>query len=219
MSYRSTLVLQELGRYRGDSASLSISLTNPDTGAAFTPTGCTLLFTLKRSRDLPDSSAVVQKSSAVGGITVANPSVVSLLPEDTDGLLPRVRYHFGVRAVVNATGETREVAEGSIEFENPTSRDSTLSIDTVTTRPSFVQNQIPFLGSVTGLTGGGSTKLDGQTTAGASAPLIVALSLNDDVQMWKLRAKGVGESEDGTSFVSPDDYHASTNNVIWVRVA
>ena len=79
---------------------------------------------------------------------------------------------------------------------------------------------IPFLPQVVGLTGGGATKLDGLldglALADIQAPFAVDLSLADDDQRWKLRAKGAGETEDGVAFVSPDN--ATFTAYIWVRI-
>ena len=79
---------------------------------------------------------------------------------------------------------------------------------------------IPFLPQVVGLTGGGATKLDGVLDGLAvtdiQAPFAVDLSMADDDQRWKLRAKGGGEVEDGVAFVSPDN--AAFTSYIWVRI-
>lgn len=56
-------------------------------------------------------------------------------------------------------------------------------------------------------------------TAGAVLPLVY-LTLEDGAwSCWTLRARGIGEDDDGTSYRVPDDYNASTNNVIWVKTS
>lgn len=79
---------------------------------------------------------------------------------------------------------------------------------------------VPFLPAITGLTGGGSTKLDGLldglALADVQIPCAVDLSLADDHQRWKLRALGGGEVEDGVAFVSPDS--ATFASYIFVRI-
>jgi hypothetical protein len=66
---------------------------------------------------------------------------------------------------------------------------------------------VPFLPQITGLTGGGTTKLDGLldglTVADVQTPAAFDLSLTDDDQRWKLRAKGVGETADGVGLIQP----------------
>ena len=49
-------------------------------------------------------------------------------------------------------------------------------------------------------------------------PVIFEISITDDSEFWKLRAKGYSEVDDDASFLLPNDYNASTNNVIWCRI-
>jgi hypothetical protein len=66
---------------------------------------------------------------------------------------------------------------------------------------------VPFLPQITGLTGGGATKLDGLleglVVTDVQTPFAVDLSFSDDLQRWKLRAKAVGEVADGVSLIAP----------------
>ena len=75
-----------------------------------------------------------------------------------------------------------------------------------------------FLPLVTGLTGGGATNLDGQTTVGLTVPRLFSVSISDNFEIWKLRTKAGGDVVDGTSIVQPVDFNASTNNVVFVRI-
>lgn len=74
---------------------------------------------------------------------------------------------------------------------------------------------------ITGLTGGGSTKLDGITTTtkavGSLQILTRQISGAWSQSTWKLIAGTTAEDEDA-GVVRPDDYNASTNAKIWVRV-
>ena len=126
----------DLIRYRGDSADLTIPLTNPDTGAAFPPSGHNLLWTLKAKASDLDSAALVQKISTVGGITLANPSVVSLVPADFALLLADVCYEWDVQAQNLTTGAVRTVARGTLAFAFDVSKTTALAIPTTTTNPS-----------------------------------------------------------------------------------
>jgi hypothetical protein len=142
MSYRGTLALQELGRYHGDNAALSIALTDPDTGSSFTATGHTLQFTLKRDPSQADADSLVQKLSSVGGITVANPSVVSLVPDDFESILAERLLHWDLRAQNNSTGAIKTVARGTIIFPHTVAQSFGLSVDTYTTSPSSLLNKV-----------------------------------------------------------------------------
>ncbi len=69
---------------------------------------------------------------------------------------------------------------------------------------------------IIGLTGGGSTKLDGLDTVSTyGAGTVAVLTYGDAAQWWKLRTKAIGEVEDGASLVAPDD----SSTLIWVRIA
>jgi hypothetical protein len=56
-------------------------------------------------------------------------------------------------------------------------------------------------------------------TAGRSRPWVIITLESDTWCTWTLRTRGVGESDDGDAYRVPSDYHATTNNVIWVRSA
>ncbi len=71
-------------------------------------------------------------------------------------------------------------------------------------------------GRITGLTGGGSTKLDGVATAAKTAGYIIVLVVSGSAQIWQLQAGT--DAEDGAYVVRPDDYNAGTNAKIWVRL-
>lgn len=128
----------ELTRYRGDGSTLSIPLINPDTGAAFTPTGYVLLFTAKKRATSADTAAVCQKISSVGGITVANPAVVTLVANDfgEDKFRANVIYEIDVQAQPSGGGSPLTVRRGTLFFAEDVSKELTLSIDTYTTSPS-----------------------------------------------------------------------------------
>jgi len=80
---------------------------------------------------------------------------------------------------------------------------------------------IPFLPAITGLTGGGATKLDGLldglAVGDVQLPFCVDISPNDDDQRWKLRAKGGGETADGVGLVQPVNTNFSTYIFIRIR--
>jgi len=69
---------------------------------------------------------------------------------------------------------------------------------------------------ITGLTGGGATKLDGITTAG-KASLLATLYLASELQDWLLFT-GTDAEDSAAGIVRPDDYAATTNEQVWKRV-
>lgn len=140
MSRASNLPLTDLARYRGDSSALSIPLTDPDTGAAFTPNAETdvFLFTIKADAAADaDAAALCQKSSAVGGLTVANPAIATLVPGDfgDTGLRSAVTYEFDLQ-VQRGDGAPKTLAKGTVYFEQDVTRELSLSIATLVVQPS-----------------------------------------------------------------------------------
>ena len=70
--------------------------------------------------------------------------------------------------------------------------------------------------AITGLTGGGSTKLDGIVTAGKSS-LLTTIYVSGELQDWLLLS-GTDAENSAAGIVRPDDYHASTNAQVWKRL-
>lgn len=77
------------------------------------------------------------------------------------------------------------------------------------TDAKFVQNR----SLITGLTGGGGTKLDGIATVGVAAGALVAV-MGDTVSHYRLKAGTTAESS--PNVIRPDDYNASTNAKYWL---
>lgn len=129
----------DLVRYRGDGATLALSLTQPDTGGAFNPTGEILLFTIKEDADDLDADALVQKLSTIGGFTTVDAAAgrvnVALVPADFAELTARKTYEFDVQAQNATTGAVRTVCRGTLYFADDVTKGVTLSIATTTTNP------------------------------------------------------------------------------------
>lgn len=70
--------------------------------------------------------------------------------------------------------------------------------------------------SITALTGGTVTCLDGLTTDGKS-DLFVILRISSELQDWILTAGTTAEDADN-GIVRPDDYAATTNEQVWKRL-
>lgn len=179
----------QIVRYRGDGP-VSIPLTDPDTGAAFDPTGHTLIFTLKALQTDPDVEALVQKISAVGGITVANPSVVTLVPVDFAELEPEVTYEFDIQAQSAVTGIIRTVARGTLRFAYDITREAELSIPTTTTNPDagYTWAGLPDKPATFPATPGASVV----TTVAAGGSVTLALAADARVLLAQVTCSGTG---------------------------
>ncbi len=68
---------------------------------------------------------------------------------------------------------------------------------------------------ITGLTGGGATKLDGIPTLDLTVPVMVMVYLSAELQFWRLNSGT--DAESSPSIIRPDDY-ATGNHKIWTRV-
>lgn len=103
---------------------------------------------------------------------------------------------------------------------SPSDDSASTAIDTTTLLASAVLNK----SGLTSLTGGGSTALDGLSTAPGANPrhpvgCVVLLSYGLISQLWKL-VSGT-DAEDPSSYpaiVRPDDYDATTNPVVWKQI-
>ncbi len=71
---------------------------------------------------------------------------------------------------------------------------------------------------ITGLTGGGATKLDGLVTANGTYPvgICVFLVISGVPQIWQLTSGSTAEDA-SNGIVRPDDYNASTNQKVWLQ--
>jgi hypothetical protein len=86
----------------------------------------------------------------------------------------------------------------------------------------LVLHAIRYYPSITGLTGGGSTKLDGIATTTLAARTLVHLMREVEgyqrLETWRLAASTAAEDEAGL-VIRPDDYHATTNAKVWFKLA
>lgn len=77
---------------------------------------------------------------------------------------------------------------------------------------AFVQNRYTF----TGVTGGGSTNIDGLVTTGRTVGQIIAYTTTTFTTLYQL--KSGTDAENAPSIIRPDDYAASTNEKVWKRL-
>lgn len=76
-----------------------------------------------------------------------------------------------------------------------------------------------YLSSVTGLTGGGATNLDGALSPTAvNVGSIVELYISSVPQLWRLFS-GTDAENSAAGVVRPDNFHATTNPVVWKQIA
>jgi hypothetical protein len=140
VSYQpANLPLSVFFRYRGDNAALAMTLTDPDTGLPFNPTGWVLIFTAKANAADPDSSAVIQKISTTGGFTTTNASqglvTLSLVPAYYASVKSLKTYQIDVQAQNSGSGLVKTVLRGTFLAETDITQETTLSIPTYTTNP------------------------------------------------------------------------------------
>jgi hypothetical protein len=81
----------------------------------------------------------------------------------------------------------------------------------------LMNNASRYLPAVTGLMGGGATKLDGLATVGITPPVLVELVIGDVPSKWLLKAGTDAVDNDGS--LRPTDYNASTNAKFWKQIA
>lgn len=128
-----------LYRFHGDTVRLPLSLLDPDTGAAFNPTGKVLLFTCKADENDADADAKIQKISTVGGFTIlvgATGSIeVELVPADFAAIEAGVKYECDVQAQDPAEGWVKTVQRFQLKFARDITRLTTLSIPTTVFQP------------------------------------------------------------------------------------
>lgn len=126
--------------YRGDSATLALTLTEPFATTPFNPTGWALLATFKADAGDADSAAVIQKSSVVGGFTVTDAAAgevdLELVPGDYTLIEGGQRYVFDVQAQNESTGAVKTVFSGILRVQDDVSESTTLSIPTTVANPN-----------------------------------------------------------------------------------
>jgi hypothetical protein len=83
------------------------------------------------------------------------------------------------------------------------------------------KSRVWFLETVTGLTGGGGTKLDGYSTTGVTAGLVVTLiDANGGSPIHRAYQLTAGTTaESSPTVIRPDDYATTTNEKIWKLVS
>ncbi len=106
---------------------------------------------------------------------------------------------------------TLSISNEVINLANTTPNPQASYYTTEETRTRFVNNN----SAITGLTGGGSTNLDGITTAsGATAAgTLYAVNINEGLYHYELVSGTTAESS--PDVIRPDDYASTTNEYVW----
>ena len=120
--------------------------------------------------------------------------------------------------VTDNAGNTRTVGQVDCIIRNEVIDEASLVPTPTTSYLTQVQTQAQFVqnrSAITGLTGGGGTKLDGLATAGgaAAAGWVVEVQLNAFALHYQL-VTGT-DAEDSPYIIRPDDYDGATNTVVW----
>lgn len=220
LSGPANIVLSQFFRYLGDNSALALELTDPDTGNAFDPTGSILIFTLKANAADPDSAALIQKISTVGGFTVTDAPEgevsLSLVPADFATLKSRKTYQIDVQAQNTISGFVKTVLRGTFLAEIDVTQATTITIPTYTTTTP------PASGGTFSLVLAGIASAGADATKVCGLPTIASAFVVGSV----LRVRFPGniivefqlETNTGSSagfLFEPYDYNAGSNPVQW----
>lgn len=126
-------------RFRGDTARIPFRLTD-ELGAIYNPTGKILIFTAKATATDPDTAALVQKISTVGGIYIVDATAglvhVELVSADYAVLAVGGEYPCDLQGQDPDTGAVTTVGRIVLAIAQDITQETTLSIPTHTTEPS-----------------------------------------------------------------------------------
>lgn len=146
-----------------------------------------LLLTAKRSKDDTDESAVFQKMTGSGITVTGKKAYVEIVPYDTvdeeDVLL-----YLDIRGEVRTDGTRDTFASWEFFLEKPVTKHTDATIPIYTTTPAQFADEVYYTPTITGLTGGGDTNLDGLATVGL-----------DDGRMQKIIVDGSESTYRGTT--------------------
>lgn len=179
------------------------------------PVGTTGRLVIKKSDD-PDGDALVLDTSFDASGSGADARYTFLGLVDSDAL----RTALGDASEMEFTAQILFELPG--EDDPSSSEPFTITIVNNWNRADLAPITTPYarglawLSGLTGLTGGGASKLDGVLTADLSTGLLVVFCLAGDVQFWELVA-GTTAEDAANGIVRPDDYDGTTNTQIWLR--
>lgn len=132
-----------------------------------------------------------------------------------------IPFTLQIRKTTNGVTETMGIittlVKAGILSSTPTDLAATSYVTTAQARAGYLIN----LSSVTSLTGGGATTLDGQTTlGGVTFPVgcIVCLSFGDVSRLYKLKGTYLAATSADLSQIKPTDSDATTNPCYWQSI-
>lgn len=200
-------------------------------GAPLDLTSATLAGHLLANPD--DDTADALATITVAALVAAQGTVTaSLTAAATASLSRSVEHWFRLSATISGTKHIPENCQGPVVL---TPLDPVLAqylrtdgiTDTLTPEQSLELDAASGASvinrpDITALTGGLTTTLDGIVTASSTlypVGTVVILSYGLVSQIWKLVAGTDAEDVNATpAVVRPDDYHASTNAVVWKQI-
>ena len=173
---------------------------------------------------------ILQYSNGSAGINFPQLEIVSSALSAPKGLSGTLDFNtLGVRDLIvsgqnsDLTLEVEATSSGSSTQTYQQSASVSSDIITAATQPTppvttFGTGYMRVETGITGLTGGGGTKLDGLITANGTYPtgICVFIVIGGIPQIWQLTSGTTAENANG-GVVRPDDYAASTNEKVWLQ--
>lgn len=173
---------------------------------------------------------VLQYSNGSSGINFPQLEIVSNTLVAPKGLTGTLDFNtMGVRDLISAgqntalTMEVEVIASGSSTQTYQQNASVSSDIITAATQPTppvtvFSTGYMRVETGITGLIGGGATKLDGLITANGTYPtgICVFIVIGGIPQIWQLTSGTTAENANN-GVVRPDDYAATTNEKVWLQ--
>lgn len=145
----------------GDNRTLSLSAVHPTTRAVVVlPNTASLIFTAKRSVSDADADAVFQKTSSAGISFDGSAVTVSLVPNDTDGVVADVDLYCDLQAQDDSFG-VLTVWSGILPVKAGVTRELASSVLIYTTNPAVPAGTTGYQEIRFGVNGGGTVVTTG----------------------------------------------------------
>jgi hypothetical protein len=213
---------------RGTDTELEMQFVRSDGTPELLPVGTAIIYGVKPPDEfdtdyLADATVWTRPADATGfytaTLTADDAAIDALLKKNTDPA-------DDVTLVENCNGEVAWQRPGAARYEKSRIFSATIENDVnragdLLTGPGGVPvSTVWNYDFITGLTGGGSTNLDGLATASGALPVahLAALDLGNGLECWRLIA-GTNAEDAAAGYVRPDDYDGTTNAKVWHRVS
>lgn len=126
-----------------------------------------------------------------------------------------------VFTALNGDGNTIPLGAGMITIlddNDSTASDPSENPDAAMSPAQADARYLRWYSAVTGLTGSTAADLDSITTTTLDTLSLAVFAISGEFQVWELQA-GTAAENAANGIVRPDDYNASTNAKIWVRIS